>query len=523
MKIVINNIPIKPDEPESRINEVLKVSYGLKNVSYTILKKSLDARKKDKIVYTYRVLVEISNETAGRLLEKDQVTLYKEERFPDPPVIKKRDKVIIIGSGPAGLFSALRLVNAGVGVEIFERGKDVSERLTDIKELETHGNLDPESNVLFGEGGAGTYSDGKLTTRINRLEVRWFYEQLVEFGADPSLLVESKPHLGTDQVRKIVQNMREFIISRDSQVHFNERIDEIVIEKGKLVGIKSSTGSEYPVSRLILATGHSARDIYHMLKQKGVAMEKKGFAAGLRIEHPAELIREIQYGRSEYRKILPAPDYTMAYNSPINGRGIYTFCMCPGGMVINSSSVEKMLCLNGMSYAKRDSRFSNSAIIVTVNPDDTGEELLSGIDFQEKLESRAYESGGGGFTAPVQRALSFVNKRLDNNLPKTSYRPGVRAADMEELLPSWMTAEIREALLQFNRKMKGFLSEDALLLGVETRSSSPVRVLRGDNYQSVNIQGLYPVGEGSGYAGGIVSSAVDGVRAADAILKTLCL
>ncbi len=498
------------------------MSYGLKNVSYTILKKSLDARKKDKIVYTYRVMVEVSNEAAGRLLGKDQVTLYKEKRFPDPPVIKKRDKVKIIGSGPAGLFSALRLVNAGVGVEIFERGKEVSERLTDIKELEAHGNLDLESNVLFGEGGAGTYSDGKLTTRINRPEVSWFYEQLVEFGADPSLLVESKPHLGTDRVRKIVQNIREFIISRGSQIRFNERVDDIVIEKGRLVGISSSTGSEYPVSRLILATGHSARDIYHMLKQKGVAMERKGFAAGLRIEHPAELIREIQYGGSDYRDILPAPDYTMAYNNPVSGRGTYTFCMCPGGMVINSSSAGKMLCLNGMSYAKRDSRFSNSAIIVTVKPDDAGKELLSGIDFQEKLESRAYETGGGGFTAPAQRALSFIKKRFDNNLPKSSYRRGVRAADMEELMPSWMTAEIREALLQFNRKMKGFLSEDALLLGVETRSSSPVRILRGDNYQSVNIQGLYPVGEGSGYAGGIVSSAVDGIRAADAILKTYC-
>jgi uncharacterized FAD-dependent dehydrogenase len=247
-------------------------------------------------------------------------------------------------------------------------------------------------------------------------------------------------------------------------------------------------------------------------------MEKKGFAAGLRIEHPAELIRNIQYGSSKYKHILPAPDYNMAYNNNISGRGTYTFCMCPGGMVINSSSEREMLCINGMSYSKRDSRFSNSAVIVTVRPEDTGESLLSGIEFQEELERKAYNTAGGGFTAPAQRALSFMKKRFDSNLPGSSYRPGVRAADMEKLLPSWMAGEIREALVHFERKMRGFLSEEALLLGVETRSSSPVRILRGDDYQSVNIRGLYPAGEGSGYAGGIVSSAVDGIRAADAIL-----
>ncbi len=495
------------------------MDYGLKKVSYTILKKSLDARKKNNIFYTYRVLVEVSDEEADKLLKRDQVTHYRKNNFPCPPFIKKKIKVKIIGFGPAGLFSALRLVNAGVEVEIFERGKEVSERLADIKGLEANGNLDPESNVLFGEGGAGTYSDGKLTTRINRPEVSWFYKQLVEFGADSSVLVESKPHLGTDRVRAIVQNIREFIISQGSHVYFHERVDDLVIRKGKIEGIRTSFGREYPASLLILAAGHSARDVYRLLEKKDVTMERKGFAMGLRIEHPAELIRSIQYGSSEYRDILPAPDYSMAYNNGVTKRGTYTFCMCPGGIVINSSSEQKMLCINGMSYSKRDSLFSNSAVIVTVRPEDTGNMILSGIEFQEDIERKAYIAGGGGFIAPAQRALSFMEKKLDVNLPGSSYRPGVRAANLEELIPYWMAEEIRKALVHFNRKMKGFLSENALLLGAETRSSSPVRILRNDNYQSVKIKGLYPAGEGSGYAGGIVSSAVDGIRAADAILR----
>ena len=526
MKIQIDNIFLTPDEPADKIPTFILKHFGCQITDYRIVRKSLDARNKSNIIYKYRIVAEVSDETAIPLLVNKDITEYREryERapFPNPveqTVIKKGSKIIIAGFGPAGMFTALRLIDAGYIVRIIERGKMVDERIKDIKALEREGILNTESNVLFGEGGAGTYSDGKLTARTGRPEMSWLFLRLIRAGAPESITYEARPHLGTDRLGSIVQNIRKEIIDAGSEIIFNERIDDILLRNSRVAGIKTSSGHEYPCDILILATGHSARDIYELLNRKRIIIEKKDFAVGVRVEHPLELINSIQYGNSRYRDILPAADYSLAYKNERTGRGTYSFCMCPGGSVINSSSESGLLCNNGMSFSGRDFRFSNSAIIVTVKKDDFYDGGLGGIEFQRMLERSAFHAGGGAFRAPAQRMSSFMARRCDSSLPESSYRNGITSSDINLYMPSWITDEIKMALSSFNRKMKGFISDNGLLIGAETRSSSPVRITRGDDFQSVNTPGLYPVGEGSGYAGGIVSSAVDGIRAADCIIE----
>ncbi len=519
MKLVIGDIILRPDQPETDLARVLFKQYSLEdNIKHVVLKRSLDARNKKNIYYRYRVMLEVPDERARELLERENISEYEEIHIPAVRKGPPAERVYVTGSGPAGLFCALRLIEAGFTVTVVEQGKPVPERMNDIGILEKSGTLHPWSNVLFGEGGAGTYSDGKLTTRTNRPEMHWFYEKLVQLGVSPSLLCNSRPHLGTDGVRTLVRHIRDHIHESGSEIRFNTRLEDLVIKEGVLRAIRLSPGEELPCPLLVLGTGHSARDTYRMLHEHAVHLEKKGFATGVRVEHPAELIQDIQYGKSRYRDILPSAEYSLACNNRKTGRGVYSFCMCPGGRVINSSSEENGLCTNGMSNSRRDSEYSNSAIVVTVRGDDTGDGALGGIEFQREIESCAYGAGGGRFTAPVQRIPSFFKRKLDTHVPQTSYRPDVSPSVFDDVLPAWITDEIRFAFKQFDKRMKGFITEEGIVIGVETRTSSPVRITRGPDMQSVSVAGLFPAGEGAGYSGGIVSSAVDGIRVADAII-----
>lgn len=520
MELVLDNVELKPGDDERELVSVISRKWGIHyDFDFRILRKSLDARNKERIVYRYKILVDFPDEIAADLMDKGDVTRFKAREMPS--VVRNLEglRIAIVGSGPAGLFCALRLIGSGAFVDIFERGKPVEDRLKDIRLLREGGILDHNSNVLFGEGGAGTYSDGKLTTRINRVEEKWFFRKMVELGAPESILYEAKPHIGTDRLVAIIKSIRETILSRGFRIHFNEKLVDIIKRGNRVEGIVTSSGEEYRSSVVVLAIGHSARDTYEMLSRRGIALERKDFAVGLRVEHPAELINYIQYGSLALKKILPAADYRLAFNNRNTGRGVYTFCMCPGGEVINSSSEDLRLCTNGMSYSKRELPHSNAAIVVSVKGDDIEGNELAGVAFQRRIEERIYQGGGGSFIAPAQTITSFLNDRIDNSIPEVSYMPGVKPSLMKSYLPEWVVDEIKMALYNFNRKMKGFISSQGVLIGAETRTSSPLRIIRDDNCQSPSAGGLFPVGEGAGYAGGIVSSAVDGIRAADRIAE----
>ncbi|HNR87923.1 MAG TPA: NAD(P)/FAD-dependent oxidoreductase [Spirochaetota bacterium] len=520
MKLIIDDIKLQPNDPEEALGRILSASFGISDgYPFVIIRRSIDARKKGRIVYRYRLMLDLPEPEALRLLEREGVSIYRE---PDmPAVVKNLDglRVIVIGAGPAGLFCALRLIEHGAIVEILERGRPVEERLGDIRLLERDGTLDPESNVLFGEGGAGAYSDGKLTARTRRPESAWFFETLVSLGAPPVIRSDAHPHLGTDRLAAILTGIRARITAAGSRIRFSTRIDDILAEHGAVAGVRTAAGEEIRCGRVVLATGHSARDTYAMLAARGLSLRRKDFAVGARIEHPAELINAIQYGPSARNGSLPPAEYSLAWKNPATGRGVYSFCMCPGGMVINASSESGMLCTNGMSRSKRDGDFSNAALAVTIRADDFPGGPLAGIDFQRDIERRAYAAGGGDFRAPAIRVQSFLAERGDATLPALSYCPGARPGDPRDYLPPFVIAELLQALPIFDRRMRGFAGSDAVLIGAETRTSSPVRILRDDSFQSVSLAGLYPAGEGAGYAGGIVSSAVDGIRIADAIAR----
>lgn len=519
MKLVIDTIVLRPDRPEGEIGEAIALRLGIPVPhEYEIIRKSLDARKKSDIVYRYRVVIDLPDDDARRLIDAGAAVPYEEKIHP-PAALRRPDlSLLVVGTGPSGLFCALRLIEAGVRVEMIERGKPIEERMKDIEILESSGELNEQSNVLFGEGGAGTYSDGKLTTRTRRPEIDRVFRTLVEHGAPSSILYEAKPHLGTDRLRGILRSIRGVIQASGSHISFNETVDDILVREGAIAGVITTAGREVLADRVVLAIGHSARDTYGMLAKRGVTLEKKGFAAGIRIEHPAALINRIQYGGSQYRDILPAAEYALTFNERASGRGVYSFCMCPGGRVINSSSEREMLCTNGMSFSKRTHPFSNAAIVVTVSPDDCAGGPLEGISFQRKIEASVYRAGGSLFQAPAQRVTSFLSGVLDADLPEVSYRPGVVPARLDEALPAWIVDAMKQALPAFDRAMKGFITDQAVCIGAETRTSSPVRIVRDESFQSVSLRGLYPIGEGAGYAGGIVSSAVDGIRCAELIL-----
>jgi uncharacterized FAD-dependent dehydrogenase len=520
------NLSLPEDESllRQKAAEVLQIApeeiQGLR-----IIKKSLDARRKNRIHFVYAVEFSLSPEREQSLWRQPPPSLQVEEVPPksvQAPVIlksKPRHRPLIVGTGPAGLFAAWKLTQSGLPPLILERGREIPARVKDVNRFWEEGILEDESNVQFGEGGAGTFSDGKLFTRLNDPRVSQILEALVRFGAPAEILYLQRPHIGTDRLRRVVTAMRRFLQEEGTEFRFQAKVSDLKIAKGRLDGVVINGREEIDGSLLFLALGHSARDTYRVLHLAGVAMEPKPFAMGLRIEHPQRLIDRIQYGPSAGHPRLPPAEYQLTCRTP-EGRAVYSFCMCPGGAVIGSSSGKGTMVTNGMSYFRRNSPWANSALVVNAGKEDFGgEDPLAGMEFQRRWEEKAFQLGGGNFRAPAQAVFDFLEKRDPRPCPETSFRPGVTPARLEECLPGFIVESLREAIPLFDRKMRKFSSQEAMLIGIETRTSSPVRILRGDDYQSLNLPGLLPIGEGSGYAGGIISSALDGMKAAEAVLK----
>jgi uncharacterized protein len=528
MAILLKNISLSPAEEETLLPE--KAAAALKIpperiLGLEIVRKSLDARKKNRIHFVYALAVSLPADLEQALLSSPAADISPLEDRPSPAVRrvaqKPRERPVVVGTGPAGLFAALLLTEAGMPPLIVERGKEIPERIRDVDLFWNEGKLDPESNVQFGEGGAGTFSDGKLYTRLQDPRIDRVLKTFHRFGAPEEILFRQRPHIGTDRLRGTVLALRKYLQANGAEVRFRTRLTGLDIRGGALCGIFLNGQTRVPATHLLLAVGNAARDTFRMVRETGAAMEAKPFAVGLRIEHPQKRIDRLQYGSSAGHPRLPPADYRLAVRSS-RGRGVYSFCMCPGGFVIGAASEPGRLAVNGMSLFARDAPFANSALVVTAGPGDfPSADALSGIEFQERWEEKAFLLGGSDFRAPAQNLPDFLNRREPRPVRKTSFRPGVSPARLQDCLPPGFGEDLREALSVFNRKMPGFCSAEAVLIGVETRTSSPLRLLRGEDFQSRTLQGLYPCGEGSGYAGGIVSSALDGIRTAEAILKTL--
>ncbi len=476
-----------------------------------ILKKSIDARQRN-IKINLKLLV-FSGEKPNHV--------NKVNPFYLQDVINSTE-IIVIGSGPAGLFAALKLIELGYKPVIFERGKEVSERKRDIALLNSADKLNPESNYCFGEGGAGTFSDGKLYTRSKkRGDTNFILNAFYAYGAREEILYDAHPHIGSDKLPGIIRNIRKDILNYGGQINFNSRVTDIRFENDCFKDIVLHDGSTYSAKACILATGHSAKDIYEILNHKKILLQAKGFALGVRVEHPQQLIDSVQYnqpyGRGDY---LPAAAYRLT--TKIENRGVYSFCMCPGGMIVPSATAHNQVVVNGMSSSKRSSPYANSGMVVEISPEDIGEFKnygpLGGLYYQQHIEHLAFQNCARDTRAPAQKLTDFVNSRLSSGLPECSYLPGVVSSPLHFWLPGDISKRLQLAFKEFNKKMKGFLSGDAILLGVESRTSSPVRIPRDkEMMQHVNIRGLFPCGEGSGYTGGIMSSAIDGVKIAVAI------
>ena len=519
--IRISNIKIYEDIEDKNLIDFVIKKYKIKKediINWYIVKKSIDARKKDDIHYNYSINIELKNEKNYKHFDK----VIKKEL----PIIRTNDinnkKVIVIGSGPSGLFSALTLVQNGITPIVIEQGSKVEEREKQVETFKTTGKLNCLSNVQFGEGGAGTFSDGKLTTGINSPFCSKVLEEFVNFGAPKEILYLSKPHIGTDKLIKVIRNMREFIISKGGKFLFDTKVIDFNVENNKISSVtcrnKNST-FEITGSHIILAIGHSSRDTFFKLFDKGITMEAKNFSVGVRIEHLQEDINKAQFGNSKLH--LPPADYKLSYHLP-NGRSCYTFCMCPGGSVIASSSEENTIVTNGMSNYLRNNTNANSAILVNVTPSDfENNSPLSGIYFQKDLEEKAFVLGGKNYYAPIQRVGDFLSNRKSEFIGKVkpSYLPGVTLSNLQEILPTFVTDTLVKSISYFDTKLKGFAEPDAILTGVETRSSSPVKIPRNEKLVS-NITNLYPCGEGAGYAGGIMSASVDGIKCAISVLES---
>ena len=488
-------------------------------------KKSIDARKKDNVHFIYTVEAEVGGKPLKKLPEG--VTLAAPYHYKLPLREKLPVRPIVVGAGPAGLFAALILAQAGQEPILLERGRPVEERQQDVQRFWLTGKLDTSSNVQFGEGGAGTFSDGKLNTGTKDVRIRKVLEEFVTAGAPEEILYDAKPHVGTDRLHTVVKNLRETIRSLGGEVRFQSKVVGFTVREGAIVSVtvENSQGEqeELPARQVILAVGHSARDTFELLLEKGIALEQKAFSVGVRIEHLQESINRSQYGTFARHPALGAADYKLSVHLE-NGRGVYTFCMCPGGSVVAAASEEGRVVTNGMSELARDQKNANSALLVGIGNKDFGSDHpLAGVEFQRKLEARAFEMGGGNYCAPAQRVEDFLchrpSKAIGEVLP--SYRPGVTLTDLHGLFPGELSESLAEGIRRMDGFLQGFAHPDGILTGVESRSSSPVRILRDEGCQSVSVRGLYPCGEGAGYAGGIVSAAVDGIRCAEAILDQI--
>ncbi len=526
MPILLKNITLGLEEEEALLKEKAAAALRIdpKDISsLQILRKSLDARKKNRIHFVYALAVSLLPGLEKQVLDSSPSEFFPLEEPLSllPPQVERnpQERPLVVGTGPAGLFAALHLTENGLPPLIIERGKEIPERVKDVDLFWQEGKLNPESNVQFGEGGAGTFSDGKLYTRVQDPRIAFILKTFCRFGAPEEILYLQKPHLGTDRLRRIILALRKYLREKGAEYRFRTQLTGLEIHRGAIRGAILNEPIRVPASVLLLAVGNGARDTFRMLCGSGVAMEPKPFAIGLRVEHPQSLMDRIQYGPSAGHPRLPPADYQLAFRSS-HGRGVYSFCMCPGGSVIGAGSEPGQVVTNGMSLFHRNSSWANSALVVSVGPEDfPSPGPLAGIEFQKTWEEKAFLMGGNNFHAPAQKLLDFLNDRDAGPVRKTTFRPGVSPARIRECLPSWAAEDLREALPFFNRKMPGFCSPEAVLFGVETRTSSPLRILRGEDFQSRTVSGLYPCGEGSGYAGGIISSALDGIRAAEAIIK----
>lgn len=441
--------------------------------------------------------------------------------------VKGNKKVLIIGCGPAGMFAALRLIELGIKPVIIERGKDVQSRRKDLRAIQQFHQVNPDSNYCFGEGGAGTYSDGKLYTRsTKRGNVRKVLDILVQHGAKEDILIDAHPHIGSNKLPDVVKEIRETIINNNGEIHFNSRVTDFILKENRIIGVSVNGEKEFYGESVILAAGHSARDIFYLLHKRNIKIEQKPFAMGVRIEHPQQLINEIQYHTKEKHGNLPAAAYNLACE--IDGRGVYSFCMCPGGIIVPAATSPGEIVVNGMSLSRRDSPFANSGFVVSVNENDwkkyDKDFPFSALKFQQELETLSFElankSTKGGQSAPAQRVTDFVEGKLSASLSETSYIPGLTSSPLHEALPSIITGNLKKALFIFNKKMKGYYTEEAVIVSPESRTSSPIRIPRDkETLMHIEIEGLFPCGEGAGYAGGIVSAAIDGENCADGVGK----
>lgn len=522
--IKVNNVKIKPDYTNEDLLKAIakKLRIDIKEIkTFSILKKSLDARKKNDIKFNFSFKVELSkneNKILKRFKEND-VSIYKEEKYIFNKSIKNTQP-LIVGSGPAGLFCAYILVKSGLRPIIVERGEKIEDRIKSVENFFKTGVLNKESNIQFGEGGAGTFSDGKLNTGISDKRIKLVLETFVEFGAPEEILYEQKPHIGTDILRNVIIKMRNFIIDNGGKFLFSTKFIDFKTENGKIISAIvecDNKQNKIKCDSIILAIGHSARDTFYKLYEKNINIEQKPFAVGVRIEHPQELINKIQYGENFDNKHLPVADYKTFVHLE-NGRTVYSFCMCPGGYVVAAASEEGMIATNGMSNYKRDGINANSAILVNVTPEDFGSSHpLAGVEFQRNIEKKAY-SVSNSYKAPAQTLDSFLfegeNKIKSIN---TTYKPDVVLTDLKNVLPDFISDSLKDGLKLINEKLKGFAFKDALLIAPETRSSSPVKITRNEDL-CCDIKGIYPCGEGAGYAGGITSAAVDGIKVAEKII-----
>lgn len=528
--VLLNGMKLSLGEKEETLAAKAAAALKIKTddiKELTIVRKSLDARRHRPPFFIYLLKVGIpanvqlsrQHEIGIQISEAEDIL----ERPKISPVAPPKLPVVIIGSGPAGLFAAYRLAQRGIFPFILERGEPIEKRIKDVEAFWKTGMLNPQSNVFFGEGGAGTFSDGKLTSRSKNSYSHSVKEILVDMGASSEILVETKPHIGTDKLRRVIVNLRKKLMAMGCRIEFNAWASDFVIKDGQINSIIVNEKEEISTNHLILAMGQSADDTYEKLYQRGVHMESKPFAMGLRVEHSQALINSIQYGQWHKHPQLPPAEYFVKASLPGLNRSVYTFCMCPGGAVIACSASHGSLITNGMSNSRRSGEFANSAVVVNVRVDDfTGvENPLAGLTFRKIWEQKAFVEGGSNYCAPAQKTTDFLKNKISDKLSRTSFLPGVQSADLRQVLPEFAGIALKQGICELDKNMSGFVSEESMLIGVETRTSSPLRICRGKDGQSSSVRGIYPCGEGAGYAGGIISSAVDGIKAAQNLINNI--
>jgi uncharacterized FAD-dependent dehydrogenase len=532
MHIRLSNINIGLDENEQQLTQRIARELHIPShhvLQTTIVRRAIDARKRSNIHFVCSVECNVPEGTA---LPKQANIITSSALHIDKPKAlqhhcKKKQHAIIVGAGPAGLFAALALAEGGVHVTLLERGQPVEKRMRDIGRLRSRGELNTESNICFGEGGAGTYTDGKLYTRIKHPFTRYVLAEFIRFGADKNILIDAHPHLGTDKLVRIVRNIRHHLLSLGVDYRFGACVDSIIKHHHKATVVLLKNGDEIIGDYIILAIGHSARDTIENIHAQGVHIQAKDFAVGVRAEHPQDWVNSCQFNTAANHPKLGAAEYRLSHqikDKYLGKRGIYSFCMCPGGLIVPSPTEDGMMAVNGMSNAHRRSPLANSGIVTQVTPDDIarhglGDDALCGIRFQRELERNCFEMTRTAYAAPAMQISDFVAKTSTGALAKTRFKPAIEAADLHALFPTWVAEPLRQGFINFDKKMPGYISDDVNILAVESRTSSPVRIQRDDNMQSVSIEKLYPIGEGAGYAGGITSAAVDGLKIAAHILN----